>query len=325
LTAERGFLEVACPGHPLQLPIHRFGRQIDPGTPRILITAGIHGRENGGIRTAYALMETLTGVCELRGLVDVLPVANPESYAAETRTNPVDGKNLGECFNGCGVAEQTPDLNASGQTEAIARAILARLDRCTHLLDLHSAGEARYLPHALFFREEEAPSAAAAGLPVALLRKTTREGAAVGMLSRSAAHRGIPALVFELGGGITIWPEDVGVGVRAILSLLAYWNYLSPRHASEPTAPNQVYTQDIRTFIKAEEEGVFYPSAEPGRVLGKGDRIGTWVSLENLEAEPVVAGAEGTLLYLRSRCRTHRADTLAMVLPTIPVEDWHKE
>jgi predicted deacylase len=324
LTVDRGFLEVACPGHPLQLPIHRFVGQIDSGTPRILITAGIHGRENGGIRTAYALMETLNGVPELRGMVDVLPVANPESYAAESRANPVDGKNLGEYFNGCGVHEQNIGSNGRGQTEAIARAILARLDGCAHLLDLHSAGEARYLPHALFFREEEAPSAAAAGLPVALLRKTTKEGAATGMLSRAAALRGIPALAFELGGGITIWPEDVGVGVRAILSLLAYWNYLSPIHASEPTAARRVYTQDSRTFTKAEEEGVFYPMVEPGQALRKGDRIGTWVSLKTLEPEPVVAGAEGDLLYLRSRCRTHLGDTLAMVLPTIP-EEGNKE
>ena len=316
---------MACPGHPLQLPIHRFGAVNDPRTSRILITAGIHGRENGGIGTAYALMETLTGISELRGVVDVLPVANPESCDAETRTNPVDGKNLGECFTGCGVAEDTLELNGRSQTEAIARAILARLDGCAHLVDLHSAGEARYLPHALFFREEEASSAAAAGLPVALLRKTTREGAATGMLSQAAALRGIPALTFELGGGITIWPEDVGVGVRAILSILAYWNYLSPKHASEPTAPNQVYTQDSRMFTKAAEEGVFYPSVEPGQALRRGDRLGTWVSLKNLEAKPVLGGDEGYLLYLRSRCRTHGGDTLAMVLPKIPEEDGNKE
>lgn len=290
----------------------------------MLVTAGIHGREHGGIRTAFALMETLNGVPELRGVVDVLPVANPESYAAETRTNPVDGQNLGECFAGCGVDGENPGPNGSGQTEAIARAILARLDGCAHLLDLHSAGEARYLPHALFFREEQAASAAAAGLPVALLRKTTRDGATTGTLSQAAALRGIPALALELGGGTTIWPEDVGVGVRAVLSLLAYWNYLSPKHASEPTAPGRVYTQDSRMFTKAEEEGVFYPSVEPGQALRKGDRIGTWVPLKNLEPEPVVAGAGGNLLYLRSRCRTHSGDTLAMMLPTIPAEDGNK-
>jgi predicted deacylase len=240
-------------------------------------------------------------------VIDVLPVANPESFAAETRNNPLDGKNLGECFSDIG--------NGACQTEAIARSILAQLDGCAHLLDLHAAGEARYLPHALFFRKEDAPSAMASGLPVAVLRKMTKEGATAGMLCQAASLRGIPALALELGGGITTWPKDVDTGVRAILSLLAHWNYLSPGFALEPTLPERVYLQDNRSFIRAEEEGIFYPAGEPGQVLEKGDRLGIWVSLTNLEANSVATVQEGILLYLRSRCRTRRGDTLAMVLP----------
>jgi hypothetical protein len=44
------------------------------------------------------------------------------------------------------------------------------------------------------------------------------------------------------------------------------------------------------------------------------------VSLTNLEANAVAAVQEGILLYLRSRCRTRRGDTLAMVLPEISTE-----
>jgi predicted deacylase len=310
------YLSIACPEHPLRLPIHRFGQTYNSGTPRILITAGIHGRENGGIQAAYELLERLAGISELNGMIDVLPVANPESVVAETRNNPLDGRNLGECFSDVG--------NGSCQTEAIARSILAHLEGCAHLLDLHAAGEARYLPHALFFRKEDAPSAAASGLPVAILRKTTREGATEGMLCQAAIRRGIPALALELGGGITTWPEDADTGIRAILSLLAHWNYLSPKYALEPTLPGRVYFQDNRSFLRAEEEGIFYPASEPGQVLGKGDRLGTWVSLSNLEANALAAVQEGTLLYLRSRCRTRRGDTLAMVLPEISTEAGHE-
>jgi predicted deacylase len=325
LTVDRSFLPVTCTDHPLQLPIHRFGRELDSTNPRILITAGVHGRENGGIQTAYALLEHLVGVSEFHGMIDVLPVANPQGLAAEARNNPVDGKNLGECFTESGVEGAELDGEETGQTEAIARAILAHLSGCAHLLDLHSAGEARYLPHVVFFRKEQARSAAAAGLSVALLRETTREGRRTGMLCQAASSRGIPALALELGGGITTWPKDVHIGVRAVLSLLAHWGYLSPERAAEPTQPARVYLRDSRAFLRAKEEGIFYPSGEVGQAVRKNNRIGTWVSLENLEARPVAASGEGTVLYLRTRCRTHRGDTLAMVLPPHAVERGDKE
>jgi predicted deacylase len=315
LTVTRNALSVVCQGPSVELPIYRFDGEADTDTPRIMIVAGIHGREHGGIRTAYALLERLPDVPDLHGTIDVLPVANPESFAAERRENPVDGRNLGECFSAPGM--DTGDLEGSRQTNAIARTILSRLEGCSHLLDLHSAGEARYLPHALFFREEELESAAAAGLPFALLRRKSREGATEGMLGTAALERGIPALALELGGGFTTWAEDVQTGVQAILSLLAHWEYISPEFALDPTPPQRVFSRDDRLFIRAWEEGAFYPSEELGRTLGKHNRIGTWVSLGTLEAVPVHAADEGTLIFHRSRCRTHQGDTLAMLLPEV--------
>jgi predicted deacylase len=322
-------LEVVCRGHTLNLPLHRFGKGNGTGSFRMLIVAGVHGREHSGVQTAYALAERLSEVSDLHGTIEILPVANPESFAAETRENPADGRNLGECFT-----VPSADGEDPSQTGAIARAILSRMAGCSHLLDLHSAGEARYLPHALFFREQDAQSAAAAGLAFALLRRTTREGADTGMLCRSASQQGIPALALELGGGITTWIEDIDGGIRAVLSLLAHWHYISPEYASDPTPPERVYPGDHRFFIRAWEEGAFYPLGELGRKFRKDDRIGTWVSLQTLESIPVLTMETGTLIYLRSRCRTHRGDTLAMLLPEVSVEEgeqgrgafslWHK-
>jgi hypothetical protein len=49
------------------------------------------------------------------------------------------------------------------------------------------------------------------------------------------------------------------------------------------------------------------------------------VPLKTLEAIPVVALEAGTLIYLRSRRRTHRGDTIAMLLPEVSAEDGNKE
>ena len=309
-------LSVVWQEHSLDLPVHRFGE----GTPRVMIIAGVHGREHSGIRVAYALVEHLTEIPGVQGTIEILPVVNPESFAAETRENPVDGKNLGELFS-----PSDPSRQDVTQTETIAGTILSRLDGCSHLLDLHSGGEGRYLPHALFLQERDAPTAAASGLPFALLRRRTREGKAIGMSSQAAFQRGIPALALELGGGITTYPEDIDQGVRSVLSLLAFWGYAPQKYRCNPTHPDRVHLRDDRKFIRAWEEGAFYPMCTLGEILEKGQRIGTWISLEHLRAVPVVALESGLLIYIRTRCRSHSADTLAMLLPEVPVQGMKKE
>jgi predicted deacylase len=300
----------------LNLPLYSFGE----GTPGILIVAGVHGREHSGIQISYALADRLTEIPEVQGTIEILPVANPESFAAETRENPVDGKNLGERFS-----PSDPSRQDETQTEAIAATILSRLDAVSHLLDLHSAGEGRYLAHALFLQEQDAPTAAASGLPFALLRRRTREGREAGMLSYAAFQRGIPALALELGGGITTYPEDIDQGIRSVISLLAFWGHLPQKYRLNPTSPDRVHLRDDRKFIRAWEEGAFYPMCALGEILEKGQRIGTWISLEHLRAVPVVALGSGVLIYIRTRCRSHSGDTLAMLLPEVTVQGMKKE
>jgi predicted deacylase len=285
-----------------------------------MIVAGVHGREHSGIQVAYALEERLAEIPGVQGSVEILPLANPESFAAEARENPADGKNLGETFT-----PSDPVREDVTQTEAIAGTILSRLDAVSNLLDLHSAGEGRYLPHALFLQEQDAPIAAASGLPFAMLRRRTREERETGMLSLAAFQRGIPALALELGGGITTYPEDIDQGIRSVLSLLAFWGYLPQKYRVNPTSPDRVHLRDDRKFIRAWEEGAFYPMCVLGGIVGKGQRIGTWISLEHLSAVPVVALESGLLIYIRTRCRSHSGDTLAMLLPEVPVQGMKKD
>jgi predicted deacylase len=310
---ELSTLHVNCKDGSVDLPLFRFGE----GGPRAVIVAGVHGREHSGVRVAYALAERLAALT-LRGTVEILPVANPQGFTAESRENPVDGKNLGESFFQAAVGNAA-DGNSPTQTEAIASRILEWSAGCSHLLDLHAAGEARYLPHALFIREEDGDAAAAAGLPFTLLRRRTREGSTTGVLCQAAVEQGTETLALELGGGTTTFDEDVQLGVDAVLSLLSVWGYVPEEHRLVPTHPERVYLRDERKFIRAWEEGAFYPDLKLGVSLEKGTRIGTWVSLESFRALPVLALERGFPIYVRTRCRSHSGDTLVMLLP-IPSE-----
>ncbi len=51
------------------------------GQRRVLIIGGVHGWEHGGVQAAHELLKRLASM-PLRGRIDILPVCNPQAYAA---------------------------------------------------------------------------------------------------------------------------------------------------------------------------------------------------------------------------------------------------
>ncbi|HID61235.1 MAG TPA: hypothetical protein EYP49_00595 [Anaerolineae bacterium] len=280
--------------------------RLGQGEPRALIMAGVHGREHGGVQAAYELLERLAAM-PLQGQIDILPVCNPMAYAAESRFTPHSEQNMSLAF--------TPgpprDL-----TEALSQAVLALAREAEMVLNLHSAGEARYLPHVIFYRPEDAEWAASLGLPFAIMPRRLEA------MPNHIAARLRPeqrTVTLELGGGIVAYPEDVAVGVEAVLALLGRSGFLeSGDYEREPTPPEMIYMYDARLFVRAPAEGVFYTHARPGANFSSGEPFGSWFPLEgslSLQPQPVLAPEAGKLIYLRTRNRVSQGGTLAMFLP----------
>jgi predicted deacylase len=317
-------------GQEADLVHYRLGQ----GERRVLIMAGVHGREHGGVQAAYELLERLAAM-PLRGQIDILPVCNPMAYAAESRFTPGSERNMSLTF--------TPgpphDL-----TEALSQAVLALAEGTEMVLNLHSAGPARYLPHVMFYRPEDAEWAASLGLPFAILPCHLDD------MPDHIAARLQPeqrTVTLELGGGIVAYPEDVAVGVEAVLALLGRSGFLEPGdYEREPTSPELIYMHDARLFVRAPNEGGFYTQAQLGADFLQGEPFGFWVPLDGLQPQPVPASEAGKLrsqklaadcqiryqtagfgnpeganrdllklVYLRTRNRVSQGETLAMFLP----------
>jgi predicted deacylase len=92
-----------------------------PG-PRVVVVGGIHGDEPSGARAAQALAE---GPRPLRGVLMVLPEANPGALAARTRTAPGQ-----------------PDLNRTFPEGALAAPLFQIALQGDLVLDLHEEGGA---------------------------------------------------------------------------------------------------------------------------------------------------------------------------------------
>lgn len=315
VNLEPEILPVKFADQEAELVHYRLGQ----GERRALIMAGVHGREHGGVQAAYELLERLAAM-PLRGQIDILPVCNPMAYAAESRFTPGSERNMSLTFT----SGPPRDL-----TESLSQAVLALAKGTEMVLNLHSAGPSRYLPHVMFYRPEDAEWAASLGLPFAIMPRR------VDAMPNHIAARLQPeqrTVTLELGGGIVAYPEDVAAGVEAVLALLGRSGFLEPGdYEREPTPPELIYMYDARIFVRAPAEGAFYTQARLGANFLQGEPFGFWVPLDGLQPRPVLcpelcpesieglveglAPEAGRLIYLRTRNRVSQGETLAMFLP----------
>jgi predicted deacylase len=283
-----------------RLPVYDFGR----GDRLAVVLAGIHGWEHASIWTAYNLIQQLSYL-QVNGRIVVVPVANPPAFAGESRLTPQDEGNLGSAFG-----EQAPGGLTGGLAEALRKLTL----EATLVLDLHSAGEARYLPHVIYWREKDARLAAAGGLPFVLFRTTTREGSSdtLGQSLRPDQT----GLVIECGGGLVAEQEDIQTSLLSVRRLLANQGFLSAPGLDilPPTPPERVFTADQRRLFKTEAEGAFFPQVDLGDRVQSGETLGWWLPLDSLQPQLFLNPEYGLVIYLRTRNRVHPGQTVAALI-----------
>jgi predicted deacylase len=283
-----------------RLPVYHFGQ----GDRLAVVFAGVHGWEHTSIWTAYNLIQQLSYL-QVNGRIVVVPVANPPAFAGESRLTPQDEGNLGSSFG-----EQPP----GGLTGSLAKALGKLTLDATLVLDLHSAGEARYLPHVIYWREQDAHLAAAGGLPFVIYRTTTREGSSDTLGQSLRADQ--TGLVIECGGGLVAWQEDVQISLLGVRRLLAKRGFLSAPGLDilPSTPPERVFTADQRRLIKAETEGAFFPQVDLGDRVQSGETLGWWLPLDSLRPQLFLNPEYGLVIYLRTRNRVHLGQTVAALI-----------
>lgn len=303
MSQQPDYIHVEHEGEEVSLVHYCLGH----GERRALIIAGVHGSEHGGIQAAYELMSKLDNV-PLRGQIDCLPVCNPMAYSAETRFTPGGDSDMARSFT---------QNRATNLTEAVSRAIINLAEKVELVLNLHSAGDARYLPHVIFYREQDAERVASMGFPFAIKRGTP-ETLTHHIFSRLRSEQF--TVTIELGGGICAFAEDVAQGVDLILAYLGRNGFLeSGNYERKPTPQELIWLADDRQYARAPSEGAFYTHATLGADFTCGEPFGFWVSLEDLSPRQVVAPVTGKLIYIRTRNRVSQGGTLGIFLsPQFP-------
>ncbi len=232
--------------------------EIDSGKPgpSVAIFAGIHGNEKAGV---YALQELLPGLELKRGKL-YAAFGNPAALAADVR---MLGKNLNRCFYAGNAGTDPEDVRA--------RELMAVLDKCDALLDLHMFYDDNGQPFAIC---EDNGVALASKFDVDIISTNWAE-------TEPGATDGYMHLQGKIGICVECGPlaksrEYTGFAKHTALQFLKHLDMISDTIAFSDTAKCVVET--YQTICKSGEDFVLSAGLSnfqllwPGQLIAKDER-----------------------------------------------------
>ncbi len=301
--AGRHFAEVPVTGllsgQRLGLPLH-WVRGLEDG-PVLGVLAGIHGDESFPPLALKAFLDGLEPG-RLRGVVVVMPVANPLALAAFSRFTPEHHGNpdLHTSFPGKPDGSLTQMLAA-----AISRYLLQHVDA---LVDIHSGGMGGRLQSRTDFdraatgavRDESLRLCRAFGLP--FIHANDLRGSAVGYVT----SLGRPAIGVEVGGAYLgrsatgTYTRRLVEGLEGVLRALGM-----VASGTEPPFPRQLlFGLEARVEVNPTTGGLLISSFEEPQDIGRrveaGTLLGEVLDPRTLEVtQRLVAPVDGYLFFSR--------------------------
>ncbi len=225
---------------------------------RLWVSAGIHGDEILGIHVIRRLLGKLDPAT-LAGTVVAVPFVNSFGLVQQTRYLP-DGRDLNRTFPGSKHGSLTSRLAYAFMNEIVAR--------CTHGIDLHTAGMHRdNLPQVRANLDHPATRrmAEAFGAPI-MIHANLRDGS----LRQEATSRGIPTLLYEAGEALRYDAGVVRAGLDGALGVMRSLGMIEEApHAGETLVSRRT------SWVRAPRSGFIIQHADLGDRVKKGDRLAT--------------------------------------------------
>jgi predicted deacylase len=289
---------------PLPLAVLRNG-----DGPTLLLTGGTHGDEYEGTAALLRLAHDLD-LTTLRGRIIALPALNAPAFYAASRVSPIDNVNLNRVF---------PGNRHGSPTEMIAHCVEhVLIPVCDAVIDLHSGGKASfYMPSVLVNRPPDATlfrrNLALARVFGAELLWVLGGGLQAGSVNGAAARQGVPMVATELGGGGTLTPAALQVGIEGIRNVMIHLGMLPGEVAPHPVPPAVEAFDNAAVY--APTAGVFEAHFQPGQHVSAGTPAGRLYPLPDLERPPIdLVFPDGGIVIARvHRGLVERGEKLAFV------------
>jgi len=283
--------------------------------PTILFTGGLHGDEYEGQVALMNLARELEPE-RLQGRVIIVPSLNLPAVRAATRLSPVDGLNMNRIF---------PGRRDGTVSEMLADYVYTQLLPLTDVVvDLHSGGRSLdFVPSAVMHYLDD-PShfnrtlaaVKAFGAPLGLvLRELDNEG----MLDTVVEDLGKTFISTELGGSSTLTAGNVAIARTGVENLLYHFGLLDGEPSSPEVfgrAPTRLMqTPDDRSFVIAEDDGIFEILADLGTEVTIGQPIGRIHDFNDPKRPPTLYDARrsGVVFSRHAMGLIKRGDCLAVI------------
>lgn len=280
--------------------------------PTVALLGGVHGDELEGVLAVRSVVAGLRSD-DLVGAVRWAAPAHPAAWSADSRSSPLDGKNLARVFPG----------DASGSpTEQVAAHLTENLIAGSDLLiDLHSAGRGFDMPLLVGYHstgplaDRAAAVAAAFAAPVIWQHPAASHGRSLS----AAADLGIPSIYVEGRGGGRLRQRDLDCYTGGVLRVLQHLGMIVA--APGPAASSVTVRGDGNTDegIVAAADGYFVCAVEVGESVVAGQPIGRILGEHADLVAEVKAPTGGRVMLLRAPARVAAGDTLAIVAAEVAV------
>ncbi len=252
-----------------------------PG-PMLCVTAGVHGDELNGVeiaRRVFARSDPET----LRGTLVALPAINAAGFRSGNRYLS-DRRDLNRAFPG----------RATGSVASlIAYEVFSDVLRnCDAVVDLHTASNKRSnLPQIRADISDTAIRELAIHFGIGIV---VAGAGPDGSLRREVTKAGIPAIIYEAGEPHRFQSIEIERGVEGVENVMVYLDMVDGEEREIPDA--RVYEKSRWIRAVRTKGGFFFPSAELGDTVNKGQLVGKVIDPFTDEIYDVISPIDGEII-----------------------------
>lgn len=271
-----------------------------PGLTVALI-GGVHGDEFYGPAAILAVEKRLRDR-DIVGKVILVAVANPFAAIERSRSAVQLAGNLNRQF---GDAPRAADP----KLYALARTLwVEHLSQADVVVDVHSGGHQRILPHARFSGDSEkvVPLVGAIGIQYAMKYRSLPPG----LLISRARQNGITSFGLEVGGGLELHPPVLRSLSAGLWSLLVHLGVVAGT-AKKVVMPRLVSPGPKQ---RANTSGFWIPMVDVGERVGKGDRVGEFTSFFSHQSRWICARSHGIVFTVLTGGPAARGETMVEIV-----------
>jgi predicted deacylase len=303
LTESVEYLEVGDAGAvKLAIPIYTIESDAPDDVARVLgITCAIHGDEHAGFFIAARLIDRLTGVGRLQGMIRIFHVANPAAVFDNQRVSRLDHMDLNRVGAG---------RHDGSYTERLAAKLFERLSKCQCVINIHEF--AMVTPRLAVLVNRGSDEVKAKTLQyvrafdpeiIWLLSKSTAGDAKYSsVLDVALAEHGIVVFPIEMTQLSLIRDEELDTVVEGLFQVAVAMEIIAGPVKSHGQLPSAFFRHEVT----ADEFGLWEPKEmEKGlpRAIKRGAVVGTLRTLPYYKSKEVLSpfDFEGALIQCRRR------------------------